>query len=464
MQVIDNILVEWRACRPRGVVLPIARLQVVLDRAEAQVRKASSSHSARQDAYALLQGSPSPLALLLCGGGQCGDEFIHFICFWQGLHELWRRLRQEDELDDEPIAEEVATFRDVLLRHFANGGVASAWLAEWAAAARNMSGDESAWDAVEAAIVQVASVTKKDSRSEAPLQLDELSALLFAWLQELVEDYCHGSRSAKIFCVQEVAGCRRHDACLQLSRNAWDVEAAIHHICAGEPARQNKLTGVPGTPAWSSGGAKLRRGELDCPICTVPYAEGSIAIMTHCCFQVLCLACHGRLTDARGCLSCPFCRGVSQVPCNAHDNAQEESQNPGLAAVGTQDAPATLLGGVFLTAMGQVQAARAGASRLMGEFNTDHTSVLNDDAEPQRLPLSSQGLPRRHQPSSGLSQTVPNGVSVGMVRRRPIPVVQQPPPLSAAPAGFDCGRQIAPALLLCAGYVVCSLCGGTGGS
>ena len=39
-------------------------------------------------------------------------------------------------------------------------------------------------------------------------------------------------------------------------------------------------------------------------------SRGNKAVMTKCCFQVLCARCHQRLTDSTGRLSCPFCRGA----------------------------------------------------------------------------------------------------------------------------------------------------------
>jgi hypothetical protein len=60
--------------------------------------------------------------------------------------------------------------------------------------------------------------------------------------------------------------------------------------------------------SWSSGGAKLRRNEVECPICVVPYEQGYKPVMTQCCFQVMCSECLCRLTDSRGQLACPFCR------------------------------------------------------------------------------------------------------------------------------------------------------------
>eukprot|EP00434_Breviolum_minutum_P004155 symbB.v1.2.003663.t1/scaffold175.1/size369221/19 len=128
---------------------------------------------------------------------------------------------------------------------------------------------------------------------------------------ELVEDYSRGSRSAKIFCVKDVAGCRCWDACLYLSRNDWDVEAALQSFYSTKVATQEAVKPA----AWSSGGAKplgvwLKRKEVDCPICVEKYAPGNKTIMTKCCFQVLCGKCYSRLTDSTGRFSCPFCRGA----------------------------------------------------------------------------------------------------------------------------------------------------------
>ena len=82
-------------------------------------------------------------------------------------------------------------------------------------------------------------------------------------MQELVEDYCRGSRSAKIFCVKDVARCGGRDACVYLSSNDWDVEAALQSFYhapkktqearkQGKRAKDHQQAVV----SWSSGGAK----------------------------------------------------------------------------------------------------------------------------------------------------------------------------------------------------------------
>eukprot|EP00435_Cladocopium_sp_Y103_P076093 s5_g76.t1 len=139
-----------------------------------------------------------------------------------------------------------------------------------------------------------------------PIFFDTAQGCSFIDDLELVEDYSRGSRSAKIFCVKDVAGCRCRDACLYLSKNDWDVEAALQSFYEAP----TKVVEAVKPAAWSSGGAKLRRKEVDCPICVDSYTAGNKAIMTKCCFQVLCAKCHARLTDSTGRLSCPFCRGA----------------------------------------------------------------------------------------------------------------------------------------------------------
>jgi len=326
MNALDKIFEDWWLCKPSGVVLPAAHLEKVIDCVRARLRGPSPGGT-QHDAEALLLPVSSsddslPLVQMLgCRTGdslQAGRAVIDFLRFWQALSEVWRRLRPLEELDDEPIADEINTFRDVLLRRFDHLGVAGDWLVEWVCAARNMSADVDAWSSLEAAVNQVAVALKANPGSKTFLQLDELAALLVPWLQELVEDYCRGSRSAMVFCVREVANCRRHDACLHLGSSRWDVEGALHSLCTIGSNR----AAARGS-AWSSGGAKLRRNEVDCPICMVPYVEGAESVMTHCCFQVLCAACHGRLTDAGGHLTCPFCRAVELIPKHKDKHSSE---------------------------------------------------------------------------------------------------------------------------------------------
>jgi len=317
---------------------------------------------------------------------------------WQAFHELWRRIRKYEEMDDEPIAAELDNFRDVVLRRFDQSGVTLPWLVEWVSGARNISSDDAAWVSIEESITQVSALTpaKKKTKSPPPLRLDEISALLFAWVQELVEDYGRGSRSAKVFCVKEVARCTKQEACIHLGRSDWDVETAIRNFYMGNSTGD-------GVAAWSSGGARLSRNEIDCPICCMDYADGFTKVMTHCCFQVLCAACHRRLTDARGFLSCPFCRGVSFIPC--------------------------------------------------------------EDAVAETRTLAGRGARRSSRESTSRRRHVARGISREFQSRTTSPQPRQMEDSDDEQPSFAvCSvnvRKLAPAVLVCVAYAICSYCGGT---
>lgn len=244
---------------------------------------------------------------LLKSSDEVGNAMVvHFLCFWKVLDDL-----RCAAVDEAPLAGELRAFREALLgRLDRNGGkVSSQFLAEAVRRAQRKSADGVAWVPLKEVVTSVTAAETAAGwwgQSSMKLALDELSTLLLPWLQELVEDYCRGSRSAKIFCVKDVAGCRCRDACLFLSHNEWDVEAALKSYYEAPKTEQEVAKPV----AWSSGGAKLRQKEKDCPICVDAYTGGNQAIMTKCCFQVLCAKCHERLTDSTGRLSCPFCRGA----------------------------------------------------------------------------------------------------------------------------------------------------------
>jgi len=428
MDVLDKILADWQACGPAGVALPAARLHLAEERAAACTLCEPVPAAALEDARALLApgggaGGSSAFVRLLCGGrgGSLEGEVVHFVRFWQALHEVWRRLRQAGNTDEEPLAEEVSTFRDVFLRRFDHGGASWEWLCELAAASRNMSADDTAWAPLQAAMRQVADDVRCKPGPEAALQLDEVSALLIPWLQELVEDYCRGSRSAKIYCVLDVAGCQRQEACRHLGRSGWDVELALQSFYAVAASHQ----GSPSTgSAWSSGGAKLRKGEVDCPICMVPYAEGFRSVMTHCCFQVLCLACHRRLTDSNRRLSCPFCRGVSHVPEGLMVASGEAS--PGI----TPRPPAAAAGGQRPPPVAAPPAHGPARRRTAPE----------GAAPTPTLPRAACG--------GGTSRTRAAGGPVGTAGQQY--------------RWEERARALLPACLLCSFYMVLSLCGFTG--
>lgn len=445
MEVLDEILADWQACHPAGAVLSAERLGAALERASARAGDAAVGAQAKEDALALLQPSgpdgPPPFELLL----RAERGAVHFVRFWHAMHEVFLRLRPPCDQDDEPLADEVSTFRDVFLRRFDHSGAGWRWLSELVEGARGMSADAAAWAPLEDGARQVAAEVRRKPSARPALQLDEVSALVLPWLQDLVEDYRRGSRGAKIFCVLDVTRCKRQDACLHLGRCGWDVELALQSLFADAACRQ----GSPASSAWSSGGAKLRKGEVECPICAVPYAEGFKSVMTHCCFQVLCRACHGRLTDASHRLSCPFCRGVSLVPEELQDGRPprkpREARGHGVRAV-----------------------ARGVVGDLVQAFRDTRPLLPPSPAHVPAAASSSRAPapPRQGQAAPGPARPV----------RRRAPSQQTPPAAcSSLPASAGEGRSregpadrgwweerargFAPACLFCSLYLVLSLCG-----
>jgi len=278
------------------------------------------------------------LPLLLLLGGQVDstrDGFIEvcFLRFWRAFQELHRRLRQgsEDDEEPEPLAEELVEFLHGLLRGLDDEDrINSGWLASEIRTSQEASADAAAWKPLAEAI----GITSKFP--DQSWTAHEVSTVLLGWLPSLAEDYCRGPRSASIRAVCDVARCNRRNACLCLGRCGWDIELAMQAACEDHASTasadvssesrirstpfggalawltQSRLDGVAG-PAWSSRGAKLRKAEVECPICTVPYHEDANRVDTRCCFQVLCVACRTRLTDETGLFTCPFCR-VSGIP------------------------------------------------------------------------------------------------------------------------------------------------------
>ncbi|CAE8665772.1 unnamed protein product [Polarella glacialis] len=264
--------------------------------------------------------------------------------------------------------------------------------------------------------------------------------LLLTWLSELVEDYRRGSRSAKVYCIRDVAGCSRRDACLCLSRSGWDVEAALQSFYIGnkpKAAAGAKLEGAlsaesEAEKSWSSGGAKLRRNEVECPICVVPYEQGYKPVMTQCCFQVLCSECLCRLTDSRGQLACPFCRRGNE----AQDDQVGDESGP---ESGRAPAPRSL-GGALQTA---ADSASGGARQFVEWASELH--VVGRPERPSR---------RRRGPSSRGSGTAEDSASS--------PTGSESP--SRTQVAWEQFRQLAPACLLCSAYIAFSICSGSTGS
>ena len=276
MDGLDLILADWRQCRPRGAVLPLEALR--------HLNLTSETHSELSASVDELEGA----------------EVIHFLRFWRIFDPSNLRMALHHEVA--PLHPELRAFRDALLARIdRKGHVSSHFLVEALQRAQRKSADGAAWRPL---VEVVSSVAESVGwwQTSIKFALDEVSTMLLPWLQELVEDYCRGSRSAKIFCVKDVAGCCCREACLYLGQNEWDVEGALK--CFYEAPKMDAKKA-----AWSSRGAKLKRNEKECPICVDSYSGSNQAIMTKCCFQVFCAKCHERLTDSTGRLSCPFCRG-----------------------------------------------------------------------------------------------------------------------------------------------------------
>ncbi|CAE7552490.1 unnamed protein product [Symbiodinium natans] len=240
--------------------------------------------------------------------------------------------RQHKVVDEAPLVKELASLREALLSRLDRnaGQLSCRWVQEAVNRTARRSTDPSAFLPLQGAIATVANSGQPSQShgwwgdSSMKLALDELSTLILPWLQELIEDYRRGSRSTKIFCVKDVAGCRIRDACVHLGRNDWDVEAALQSLYAStEPSKKLEVKKPKAVASWSTRGAKLKKNEVDCPICAEAYTAGNSSVMTHCCFQVFCERCHKRVTDAEGRLNCPFCRGADGMPCLDLDSEEE---------------------------------------------------------------------------------------------------------------------------------------------
>jgi len=307
MFAFADILEDWRSCKPHGVVLRIDYIDDVFSRAAAHLDDPAIPRDAQEDAYNLfVPVSSGPCAPPLVQMLHVGDgEVVHFLRFWQAFQELRRRLQHPQEGDDDAVCQEILEFRDGLLRRFENGGFACSWLSSEITSIQRTSTDPLAWEPVQAALSDHRARTKNVVFDTKLLRLDEVTTFLFSWLTELVEDYCHGDRSSKVRCVRDVARCTRRDASFHLGVARWDVESALRGLYSSQdPESMGKIC----DGAWSSHGAKLRKREVECPICTLPYTDGSASVVSQCCFQVLCIDCHRKLTGTNKLFACPFCR------------------------------------------------------------------------------------------------------------------------------------------------------------
>mmetsp|Transcript_132964 Transcript_132964/g.231100 ORF Transcript_132964/g.231100 Transcript_132964/m.231100 type:complete len:370 (-) Transcript_132964:61-1170(-) len=349
MEAFDEILSDWRACKPDGVVLRATHLDDVIARACARVEDARTVSPGRQwrRARALLSTSPSvlpkagadlratsevvradqqtpPLVELLHLDGKyklpddrnAPASVIHFFYFWQAFDALRRCLRRTDDAADlEPMAGEAAALRDALLERYAAGRLTLGSLVAELTSIRKSSKDPSAWACLnENVLVTVHLETSAEPTArDKPMSLDRVSALLVGWLSELTEDYCRGRRKSAIQTVCDVLRCSVQDACVHLGSSGWDTESALrlHYVNAStlQALHAGHLAG-----AWNSQHARFSSGEQQCSICVAHFTIGSEPVVTRCCFQTLCVNCIKFLSDDKDQLRCPFCRRMELRP------------------------------------------------------------------------------------------------------------------------------------------------------
>jgi len=325
MELLDIVIRSWDKCEPHGVVLPASRLDKIFEMITKKLQEPSLPAAARADAAELLSvkgnGLPPLLKLLRVTGRKADWEVIHLLRFWQAFEELSRRLNilGADGILEEPLADEIAEFRDGLLRKLDSRSVTQAMdgflsqevLAEDICKMRSMSADPSSWAKLED-MLGLAHLQPTEQ-----LQLHLVFERILSWLRKVCREYLCESRSAKIRCVRDVAGCGWREASLHLGTANWDLEDALQaYFAAQAPPGSIASTGS----SWSSSGAKIRKEETECGICMNPYASHDGAtgmgapIQLGCCFQTLCRSCHKKLVNDQHMFSCPFCRVVDHVP------------------------------------------------------------------------------------------------------------------------------------------------------
>jgi hypothetical protein len=319
MNALNTILHNWYACDPDGVLLPATRLGKIFDLIAQQLDVPSLPASVRADAAGLLKvtgsGLPPVLRILHISGRMVHDEIIHFFRFWQAFEELARRL-QVGHGEYEPIADEIAEYRDEFLRRVEldgatqamDGFVTQASLNNDLARIRAMSADSASWAMLETDLC----VGRRNPKKH--LQLHVVFESLLSWLHRVCLDYTCGPRAAKIRCVRDVTGCGQREACMCLSSAYWDTENALRVFFA----RQLHLGSSALTEtSWCTQGAKLQKNDVECPICMHPYMghEDAVGepIQFRCCFQVLCRSCYIRLANDQSMVICPFCREIDHV-------------------------------------------------------------------------------------------------------------------------------------------------------
>lgn len=383
MDVFDEILADWQYCRPDNVVLRADLLSDVIDLVAARVERSSAPRASRRYAFELLRpskpdgGLPLLVKHLRVDGGyrfnntpinpgvDCtGCAVVHFVCFWKALHEVWRRLRQGTDIEEEPIAEEIVAFRDALLRNSDDSVLLPANFMTELSAAKKMSADPPAWVSLEAEATKA--LSREASNKQLPLNI--VSGLLLTWLTELTEDYLRGSRADKIQAVRDVLGCKARavtarEACMHLGASGWDIESALRSFYIGGPPLAALKACSLGAP-WSSQDAKLRSSELQCPICIADFCPSTESLVTKCCFQVVCVHCVASLTKPDGQLRCPFCRCVAESP--APHSEKETNQHD------------DLLAGVFRIAEKYADEATRITRGFMASFQTVEVAPQHD--------------------------------------------------------------------------------------
>lgn len=349
MDGIDLILNDWRACRPEGVIVRASpeRLDAILVHCHNLIQDSTtvSASKYRRQARAMLsdcgeaaRAPPLISRLLAHSSGDEGSQLgqvVHFLHFWQVLGDFRSRLHRIDATpptDGEPLATELACFRDVLLTHDEEGSLTLASFLEALAAARKASHDVVPWLSLQkgATLFAELEVQQNPGALTAPVQLEKVSALIFGWLSDLVEEYCRGQRAARIRAVRDVLGCSAAVASEHLGKTGWDIESALRHRYSNsEPGNTLVAIGACKPDGWSSKHAQLRSTtERECQICVAHFTQGAEPIVTKCCFQVLCVHCVGRLSNDSGQLRCPFCRANAEPPVQPRRQPRRRPAQP----------------------------------------------------------------------------------------------------------------------------------------